>query len=616
MNNILFTLISITASLASLWLFKKNRASKITVTLFFILMLASIILFSLYSVAVYFTGNGIDEATIYHLKYGLEGAGFLEYSALMIVIFCLFLFAVFRLSKFISTKITQTKTSTWYGFFSLSLLMISLLLNPVWFDLYQLKKENLIFTSTVNPEVPDDFYQYYKTPQIKRTEQEKQKNILFIYAESLERTYLDESLFPNLMNGIRSLKPQSTYFTNIKQVAGAGWTVAGMTTSQCGIPLFTPSHGNSMSGMDQFLPSAVCLGDLLKEVDYQLHYMGGADLNFAGKGKLLKTHGFDHVFGRDELTEKLKDKNYKSGWGLYDDSLFDMVYEEFITLSKSNKPFGLFTLTLDTHHPNGHPSASCEDQQYQDGSNPILNAVACSDYLISNFINKIIESEYAENTIIVLASDHLTFRNTAFDLIQKGNRSTLLMFIDPSQNKNTEITTLGSTLDIGTTLLPFIGYEGQIGFGRNLLDQYSTEEERSFIHKNLSRWAFPITRFWNFPKIENQIAINLQQQTFNIDDRSFKFPAFIELNEQLQSTLKFYFDGDSGHQSLIDHRNALNANDYFLLIDECKNLSKLDRSLGRQGFCFMAGQGKQYTKIQRLEENLIFTVDELRQLLM
>jgi hypothetical protein len=33
------------------------------------------------------------------------------------------------------------------------------------------------------------------------------------------------------------------------------------------------------------------------------------------------------------------------------------------------------TLTLDTHHPDGHPSRSCDGSIYRDGSNPILNAV-------------------------------------------------------------------------------------------------------------------------------------------------------------------------------------------------------------------------------------------------
>ena len=77
------------------------------------------------------------------------------------------------------------------------------------------------------------------------------------------------------------------------------------------------------------------------------------------------------------------------GWGLYDDSLFDLAYNNFVELSKKRNKFAMFLLTLDTHHPNGHPSKSCENISYGDGSNPMLNSVACSDYLIAGFIEKI-----------------------------------------------------------------------------------------------------------------------------------------------------------------------------------------------------------------------------------
>jgi len=389
-----------------------------------------------------------------------------------------------------------------------------------------------------------------------------------------------------------------------------------MTASQCGIPLFTPSHGNSMSGMDQFLSSATCLGDLLKESGYQLNYMGGADLNFAGKGKLYKTHGFTNIQGRDELVENLKDSSYKTSWGLYDDSLFEMVFNRYIKLSESNEKFGLFTLTLDTHHPKGHPSKSCDNIKYKDGSNPILNAVACSDYLISNFINKVIESPHASNTIIVLASDHLAMRNTAFDLLRsKKNRRNLFMIIDPSKIEFNEIKTLGSSLDIGTTLLPFLGFDGDINLGRNLLNSKELEKERSFIHSQLRTWRPLISEFWDFPKITNSLTVDIQNEQMSIDNRTFRIPAYIELNNELQSTLKFQFNTPSSAKSLLDYRKKIDNNKSFILIDECKNARNLSKTLGKKGFCLLAGKGSKYTKMLKLNTNITYSVDEIEKLI-
>ncbi len=437
--------------------------------------------------------------------------------------------------------------------------------------------------------------------------------MVLIYAESLERSYFDESVFPGLIRGLREVERQSTYFTNIKQAPGTGWTIAGMTASQCAIPLFTPSHGNSMSGMDQFLGSATCLGDLLSQADYHLEYMGGASLRFAGKGKFYKSHSFSEVNGREELLAKLPDATYKTAWGLFDDSLFDMVYERFIELSEKDEKFGLFTLTLDTHHPNGHPSKSCEHIQYKDGKNPILNAVACSDFLITRLIQKIKNSRYADNTIIVLVSDHLAMRNTAFNLLNHLDRKGLFMIIDGKTFK--EIDTLGSTLDIGVTILPFIGYTGQIGLGRNLSAVFEGDKERATIRHNLPGWKQEILQFWDFPSIQVEIQINPEARLLNIDKRAFTVPVLIEFNQHMETTLKFEFDRCNSQKTLIEQRQALNPEQYFILIDKCEKIHNIVPELKGPGLCLVAGRGQRNMQMIKIDKTLIYSVDTLRKML-
>lgn len=114
------------------------------------------------------------------------------------------------------------------------------------------------------------------------------KNLVYIYAESLERTYLDENLFPGLITELKELEQSALSFTGLEQVSGTHWTIAGMVASQCGIPLVTASGGNAMSGIDRFLPGATCLGDVLHTRGYNLIYMGGADNDFAGNKQILR----------------------------------------------------------------------------------------------------------------------------------------------------------------------------------------------------------------------------------------------------------------------------------------------------------------------------------------
>ena len=618
MNNLFFMILSIALLIASLYIFKKVKVAIIKKIVFFVLGFNYLLLFSFYGISNYFTGKGITRATIYHIKYNLEGAGFFEYKRLIVLAAFLLMIGTIFLFFFVF-KNTKKKVFINNSYlFSCSLLLLSLILNPGFVNIVSILAQNSSFTlkPKLESSVSTEFYDYYRKPYLVDTSEAK-KNFVFIYAEGLERTYFNEKLFPGLIKELKKLEHRSTYFTNIKQVAGSGWTIGGLTASQLGIPLFSTSHGNSMSGMDYFLPLAVGLGDLLSKEGYTLTYMGGANLAFAGKGKLFKTHGFNEVLGSKELMKQVKDRSYRTDWGLYDDSLFDLIYERFLELSASKEKFGLFTLTLDTHHPNGHISNTCKGIQYQDGSNPILNAVASSDFLISKFINKIIDSPYADQTVIVLASDHLTLRNSAFDLLEGQRRRNLFMIIEPNEKKATKIQTPGSTLDIGTTILPFIGYNGEIGLGRNLLK--NTEKlnaELSIIQNNVENWYKPISKFWDFPRIQDSLKIDIKAELVYIDDRSFKFPILIELNNELETTLRFQFHS-GGAKTLSKHVTKMNKKKSFILIDKCENVSKLFQSLkDKKGFCLISGKGKQYSKITKLNKSnaYSFSKNELRNL--
>jgi phosphoglycerol transferase len=378
-----------------------------------------------YFVSDYFTGEGINDAVWFQISYGFSGAGFTEYGLLFIVT------AAFLTSGALLSTICfrQIKTDNLQRpnvlRISVSILLmlgafgthpaVQDLTNIALYDLhllrifkrlmskptrvpagaqaefiYSYKKDNDINTvggnqdtyagqsdvfsgkpalsADFDEEYESEFMESYRSPWVKEVNK-RHSNIVYIFAEGLERTYFDENIFPGLIKELRSLENQSISFTGITQTAGGSWTIGGIVSSQCGIPLVTAQgQYNAMSGIDSFYPGAVCIGDLLNEMGYSLTFMGGASLDFAGKGAFFRTHQFDTILGRDELTPLLSDSSYKTGWGLFDDSLFDLAYNEFVKLSEQNFPFGLFLLTLDTHHPSGFPSASCKDIKYGDGS--------------------------------------------------------------------------------------------------------------------------------------------------------------------------------------------------------------------------------------------------------
>ena len=176
------------------------------------------------------------------------------------------------------TKIKRIKPGN-YGLLFYLIALLSFIASPTTFGF----ANHLYVPTKLQKNQQNDFLEFYKPSKIKQISQKR--NLVYIYAESLERTYFDESLFPGLIKELRHLESVSTSFTQIKSVYGTQWTVAGLTASQCGIPLVTPSHGNSMSGMDAFLPNTICLGDLLSEEGYELSYLSGSSADFAGTEK-------------------------------------------------------------------------------------------------------------------------------------------------------------------------------------------------------------------------------------------------------------------------------------------------------------------------------------------
>ncbi len=295
------------------------------------------------------------------------------------------------------------------------------------------------------------------------------RNLVLIYLESLEDIYTDEALFPGLTPYLNQLKAESLFFSNMIQVDGAGWTVGGIVSSQCGTPLLTDFLVGGNDILHQgFLEQAVCLGDVLGAAGYRQVYMGGASTQFAGKGRFLAAHGYDSVMGREQLMPLLTDQSYQTGWGLYDDSLYSLALEQFDALAAADVPFNLTLLTLDTHHPDGEASASCAP--YAGIDNSMLHAVHCADQLLENFIGELSRHPAWQETTVAIVTDHLAMRNAAQPLYPQGyRRRPLFLVLNAGRQAHEPVPATHS--DVAPTLLSLlgVGHDREFLAGRDLL---------------------------------------------------------------------------------------------------------------------------------------------------
>ncbi|WP_043531304.1 sulfatase-like hydrolase/transferase [Litchfieldella xinjiangensis] len=326
----------------------------------------------------------------------------------------------------------------------------------------------------------------YIAPRILEWPQER-PNLLYLYLESIERTYADRARFGEAYAELEAIGEDGVVFEGIQQLDNTGWTMAGMIASQCGIPLMPAGllHDRQFEPLDAVVPGVDCLGDLLDQEGYSLTYMGGASTEFAGKGLFYRGHGFDDVYGREALSTRMSDPEYLNDWGLYDDTLFDFAVEEIRKLDAGEAPWGFFGLTISGHAPYGHPAQRCLERQGEfDGVN-ILYSVECSAWLARDLLKRLKREGLLDNTLVVVASDHLTMKVSAWEQLIAGPRENTFILLGEDLAP-ARIQRKASMLDVFPTILEAMGYgidQHRAGLGVSLLSPVQTLVERNGIEE-------------------------------------------------------------------------------------------------------------------------------------
>ena len=457
----------------------------------------------LYFISDDITGGGITEATLFHILYGFEGVdigNFTTYVALLLIS-C----GGASLVCWGAWKICVRKSKAIFDYRPSRVIHLAVIgglsvfavgVHPATLESIAVAKTfyDTRYSSLLSAEI--ESFEHVKPP-------EHGKSLVYIYAESLERTFFDPKLFPGLIRELAELEKTSLSIRGIGQSPLSDWTIAGMVASQCGMPLATFRHNrNNLSDVQSFLPGATCTGDLLHERGYQLAYMGGADLSFAGKGRFYFNHHFEDVTGLNEFRTRYGEDLPVSKWGVYDDRLFEHALKKFRALSSTKKPFALYLLTLDTHPPLGHPTPACANKsefKYGNGASHILNSVKCSDHLISDLVKRI-EAEAGDDVVIIVASDHWMMRSDAAERLAQGQARENLFIVRGAGIDPKEVTKPSATMDIAPTVLSLLGWDIKtMALGRNLLGQEPTLVEkygRDHFYEMVKAWRMNLWQMW------------------------------------------------------------------------------------------------------------------------
>lgn len=314
------------------------------------------------------------------------------------------------------------------------------------------------------------------------SDQNDAPNLLILYLESIERTYSDEQ-FGDAYEDLHRLGERGVVFEGVRQMENTGWTMAGMIASQCGVPLMPAGllHDSQFEPLKSVVPGIDCLGDILAAQGYRLSYLGGASKEFAGKGLFYRGHQFQSVQGKEELTRQLDNPEYVNDWGLFDDSLYDMTVDEIRRLDEADDgPWGVVTLSITGHAPNGFPAQSCIERQGPFDGQDILYSVECSAWLARNLIDRLDNEGLLDNTLVAIMSDHLTMRVSVWDELTMLDRQNTFMLLGDHLTPR-RVQRDATMLDVFPTILESLGFtldDHRAGLGVSLLGDQETLVER------------------------------------------------------------------------------------------------------------------------------------------
>ncbi len=313
-----------------------------------------------------------------------------------------------------------------------------------------------------------DLGDYYVKPTV--TSDKDKRNLVLIYLESGEATLADDELFEkDAFIPLKEATKASDGWQSVddfQQYRGGGWTMSGLASTQCGIPLkgIGSAAGSGTlpeDDVDTYLGGSICLGDVLDEHGYTNVFMGGANASFAAKDTFLSTHGYSDV---KDLTDWRAagepEESFRSDWGLSDERLLAHAKDEVDQLhaeaKQTGQPFNLSLLTLDTHEP-----VHIYDYCNVDTKNEVTSVFSCSMTVVAGFVDYMKEKGYLDDTAVVIMGDHLKHMSAgdAFheQLDDHGNRTIFNRVWVPGEDMNTKLRPRVDQLSMYPTILEAAG---------------------------------------------------------------------------------------------------------------------------------------------------------------
>lgn len=318
---------------------------------------------------------------------------------------------------------------------------------------------------------------------------ERPRNLICIVVESLETSYMAKAQGgfqeQNLLPGLTRLMEENLHFACAQTASGwnyllgTSWTMASLLATTSGIPFAFPVDGNAMEEESEFAPRLTALGDLLAAQGYQQEFLCGSDAAFGGRKLYFEQHGGYAICDLFAVREQGRiPQDYYEWWGFEDRILFDIARDEATRLSQGDAPFNLTLLTADLHHLDGYVCPECGDA-YEEQT---ANVAACTDRLVTAFVDWCRAQPFYEDTTILVMGDHPRMDTSLVEDVPMEARTVYHCLLNPAATPSGDVgNRIFTAMDMYPTTLAALGYriEGErLGLGVNLFSAEPTLAER------------------------------------------------------------------------------------------------------------------------------------------
>ncbi len=303
-------------------------------------------------------------------------------------------------------------------------------------------------------------------------------NVLVVQMEAMQQWLVDADVDGQpVMPFLRSLRERGLYFPNVFDQTG------GSPTSDCEYLALNSLHplARGAVAFRRAENDFVAVPELLVAQGYHTLSAHAYLRGMWNRGVVHPKYGFERSFFQREIGDE-----HKLGWGMGDKPFFKRLVE---ILRAEPRPFFAFAITLTSHHPYGYVPKGAWNPKMEGTPKRLrgyLRSARYVDEAIAELFAGIEEAGLAESTTIVLYGDHdsklpfgtkhadatakhMNLDKAALRLIGKRDASMdriPLWIIPPSVERLPPalVTTVGGQIDIGPTLLHYLGVPAPAAF--------------------------------------------------------------------------------------------------------------------------------------------------------